>query len=115
MSVRLDIIPQRLPSGFNLLDTIKLEHVDYGKYHLLNKAAKKLPKSLTVYDDNNIQGLRVPSPICLTDPYSRPLYWIKAGKFVEIYTIEHPTVWDKAVLAFVSALPKDHKLVLYYN
>lgn len=63
--------------------------------------------SILQYDD---EGLTRAS----TDPYGTPLTWVSAKELKKLKASERTSSWNKAILAFITALPDDTVIVLWW-
>ena len=72
--------------------------------------ANPLPPGASIghYED---EGLRQET----TDPYGTPLTWAPAVALKKLKESERTTPWNKAILAFINALPDETVVVLWWH
>lgn len=87
----------------------RLDWQDRDAFSLLMAEAIPLPHGVDWSDDEGIKTRH-------TDPYGTPLTFVSAHTLARhLASASLPTAYDKAVLAFVSALPPETRVVLWWG
>ena len=70
---------------------------------------RPMPQELKIgnYEDNGLQFHDL-------DRYGRPLTWISSSDLKKLTVPFEISPWNRAVLAFLSELPDDRRIVLYW-
>ena len=112
MSKELTVVPLR-DNRYSLFNGLCFDRCDYNKYDELVEQATHLLEEGIHWQDS----LYEPDyqDYVTTDPYGDKIRVIDNQTFILIYEVDNLTIWDKAIMAFLKQLPKDHKLVLYFH
>ena len=79
----------------------------YNRDDKLNLDGTVVDFDVEVYEDRGIKPRR-------TDSYGAPLRWVAAGELAKVKTDE-TSPWNKAVFAFIQALPPETEIVIYWH
>ena len=111
MGLSLTLLPERHSNAHWFLAYSRLPLMDmswdFGR--VISNASSPLRQKIDIYGDDGIESV-------MDDCYGDPLTYIHAdtmAKLLEEMPSEIP--WDIAVLAFVKALPKDTRIVLWWH
>ena len=93
---------------------LRLNRKDYDKYDRLDQIAQPFNET----DDNvyyDYQANLEEGEDPYKDPYGNPFQAIPINQFLEIYEVKNLTLNDKAICAYLKALPQDLPIVLVYS
>jgi len=106
MSQELTVVPFHFIYRFNLKLGLQFDRSDYDKFEdLVQKSTEKRSCDFLALEDSTTE----------LDCYGNPLRQIDTETFLALYTIDKPTTWDEANLAFLKKLGPGHPLLLYFH
>jgi hypothetical protein len=112
MGVDLTLLPDKHPGiGFDSsYDRLGLQGRNYDLWDRLKAVATPLPAGLQWYGDEGLHRVT-------ENPYGEPITFVSVSLFLKLWDECNPAPceWDRAVAAFLRALPVDRRVILWFH
>jgi hypothetical protein len=113
MGLSLTLIPERFPNQTpSNFVRLPLTREDHDMYDELRENAVPLGCAMTSYDDEGLVETEVDGAD------GDPLVFLNAGRLANLMDKHFngkACAWDLAVFAFINALPKQNRVILYWD